>query len=81
MANLGIGLTESYCGRGFSKRLMGMLIDESQRLSRQLELSIIHTNDRALRLHSNFGFRICGEFRGRYDGLDYFRMHLELGIP
>ena len=82
VANLGIGLTERYCGQGLGKRLMGRLIEESQRLGKQrIELSVIQTNDRALRLYRNFGFRICGEFRGRYDNLDYFRMRLELGIP
>ena len=75
----GIGIAETYRGRGFGRRLMQGLIDEALRRGKKhIELTVVQTNIRARKLYENFGFKVTGALTGKDDGLDYFKMALEL---
>lgn len=76
--SLGIGLAEAYCGQGHGRRLMEMLIAQARKLGkREIELTVVQTNERAQRLYESCGFVRTGMWTGS-DGQDYFEMRLRL---
>ena len=77
-AHLGIGIADSFTGRGYGKQLMQGLVDEARRRGKEgIGLILVQTNERALRLYRGFGFEIIGEQTGS-DGQSYYQMELDL---
>ena len=67
---LGIGLHESVMGKGYGKRLLRQLLDETDRLRvPSVHLNVVKTNARAEKLYRMLGFVIVGQatFRKRDD--------------
>ena len=60
-ASLGICILKAYWGRGIGTALMQTLIDEVRKTAvEQLELEVVATNARAIRLYERFGFAEFG---------------------
>lgn len=67
---LGIGLHDSVIGQGHGRRLMQLLLHETDRLKVPVvSLNVVKTNARAERLYRSMGFVITGQatFRRRND--------------
>lgn len=77
--NLGLGIADAHQRRGLGKVLMSAIMDVARR--RRLptvHLIAVKDNEAALRLYESFGFAICGERTSPVDGLEYYRMKVEL---
>lgn len=60
-ATLGVCVLKAYWGRGIGTALMQTLIDEVRKTAaEQLELEVVSTNERAIRLYERFGFAEFG---------------------
>ena len=60
-ASLGICILKAYWGQGIGTALMQTLIDEVKKTAvEQLELEVVSTNERAIRLYERFGFEAFG---------------------
>jgi len=78
LPHLGIACADDLHGCGLGTRMMQCLVDEAKRQHKKgIDLILVQSNDRALRLYKKFGFRIVGSFE-RADGLPYYKMQLDL---
>ncbi len=79
---LGIGLHDTVIGKGYGKRMLRMLLNDTDRLRVPVVcLNVVKTNARAERLYRSMGFVITGQatFRRRNDSWCMERT-LDLGI-
>mgnify|MGYP000849911813 FL=1 len=75
-AHFGIGVHQSLLGRGWGRRLMGALMEGSERdlALRSIDLRVLKDNGAANRLYESFGFERTGELTDAADGLEYYLM-------
>lgn len=56
-----IGLYQEYCGRGIGKILLSEILELAESIGyEQVELEVVTTNERAVRLYQSLGFQIYG---------------------
>lgn len=65
VGTIGMGVDDSWTGRGVGTALLGALVDLAERWLglRRLELTVYADNERALRLYARFGFAVEGRMR------------------
>lgn len=73
---LGIGLLESYRGKGIGKKLLSACIEKAKQSGIvKIELEVFASNENAIKLYESFGFVFEGKkvkgkfFEGQYDDI------------
>ena len=75
---LGLGVADACHSRGVGRALMDrILFDARQRGIKQITLTVVEDNERALRMYGRRGFVRHEAFTGE-DGLPYYRMSVHL---
>jgi Sortase and related acyltransferases len=77
-AEVSIALYEKYTGFGLGRALLEFLLTQVRACGyTQAELTVVHTNARALYLYESLGFRACGRIcnANRYDDGTFFGRH------
>jgi neutral ceramidase len=73
-AYLGIGITDSYCGKGLGKVLIQALEDYAKSHGYEgMDLIVLQNNPRAKTLYERFGFEVTEPFTSP-DGREFFKM-------
>lgn len=61
-ANFAISILKDYWGQGIGRKLMEEIIEVAKEAEyEQIELEVVATNERAIRLYESFGFELCGK--------------------
>ena len=75
---LGLCVADTHQGRGLGSALLDRALAAArERGLVRVHLTVVQDNSIALRLYESRGFVRCGEFVGS-DGLDYYRMRVQL---
>lgn len=73
-AGMGIALFQRYTGMGLGRVLMDRMIRYAKESGfEQMELTVVSTNERAIKLYKSFGFKECGRMpdSNKYDDGTY----------
>lgn len=62
-ASFAISILKDYWGQGLGRQLMNDVIEAAKEAGyEQIELEVVETNERAIRLYESFGFEHCGGY-------------------